>query len=68
MASVLPEEKFCVLDTPNDIAGRSFSCIWLDDLAGRIDSDSVLAFASTAEVAAVYGGSDVVVPNGRYIV
>ena len=29
--------------------------------------DSVLAFASTAEVAAVYGGSDVV-PNGRYIV
>ena len=68
MASVLPDDKFCVLDTPNDIAGRSFFCDWLENFEGSIDFDSVLAFASTAEVAAVYGGSDVVVPNGRYIV
>ena len=72
MASVLPDDKFCVLDTPNDIAGRGFECLYADDFAGSIDSNSVLAFASgpypLAEVAAVYGGSDVVVPNGRYIV
>ena len=68
MASVLPDDKFCVLDTPNDIAGRSFECNWLDNFDGSIDSDSVLAFDNTAEVAAIYGGSDVVVPNGRYIV
>ena len=68
MASVLPDDKFCVLDTPNDIAGRSYSCNFLDNFEGSIDSDSVLAFDNTAEVAAIYGGSDVVVPNGRYIV
>ena len=68
MASVLPDDKFCVLDTPNDIAGRSLSCGWVEDFDGSIDSDSVLAFDGTVEFAAVYGGSDVVVPKGRYIV
>ena len=68
MASVLPDDKFCVLDTPNDIAGRSVVCMLSNSFDGSIDSDSVLAFANTVGVAAVYGGSDVVVPNGRYIV